>query len=629
MKLESLLEKPCFSSLDKNDIKFIRIHQAIALEKFHELSPSELMAMLVLPTGAGKTYTVLDIMKSLKDTKRKLIFAVPFISLAEQTLESAKAINFGVGIWYGNKRQGAYNKDTIMVIKTLINRVESGELDLSTIDTIFIDEFHKYNTPWEIGKPKNLDWLIKEAHKNNCRVVGMTGTPYDKDGRPLNWSVGAVHLSEPIHRDINWYIKEGYLSPIIWKVVGHVDQNLLKPSKTSSGVTSASEDDAIAKSNVNEAETIKKMKQGATLVICKDIAHTKRLQKELKDIGVKAGVIHSQMRNPLGELERFKKGEYEIILSVKMLTTGVDIPNAVSLFLCTIVKNEAEIRQILGRVGRKGDKGSGKTFGIVFDLYNTIGLLTAHPLSKPNPKPLGEYEEREPKYCENENCKCLLNRVTIETIQDEGKGTLTKIMECRECGFLSEREEALAFLECDNEECQSIFIPKSTHIVDGWTVCDCEHCGKSVKIEKLEVPSVLVAYRNRLDAVSTLSLIGGDIFQENRSEIETFFLTQDKERLAYVMGVIGDAYTVRDDAFKNKVIDRIEKVNEEFKGSRDIRDVYIKNLIRMGKRHLVDRFDIVEELNVSSTPMFPTIQDMEMFGDDKKLIKRWIKRELN
>jgi len=593
----------------------LRPYQVVALEEFHKfMQTSSEMGMIVFPTGAGKTLTTLTIMDSMP--MKRFIFAVPYIFLAEQTVEGRDDL----GLWYGAKKKNLQSKDWVMVIQTLINRVESGEILLNGFDAIFVDEFHQHNKEWKEGQPKNMDWLIRKAKEAGCKVVGLTGTPYDKDGHPLILSKGATLITSDEWRDIKRYVKEKYLCDLIYKVTGHIDQSILKPSSGENNFTAESEEEAILASGVDEVKIIQDNLIGQGLVVCKDINHTIELKKNLElNTNLRVGVIHSKVsqlhkdKNVHEELAKFKRGEYDLLLSVDMLTTGVDIPNATTLFIARVIGSQSMWRQIIGRVLRRP---KGKTVGYVIDMYNTIGILGGHPLDPPRPKEKAQREKREPKDCPN--CNNPLQRETINITIDEKRGVKIITKACVHCGDEKKEEVYLDGEECD--ECNLFFLIKETYTSKGWLCTRCD-CGAEKKLDKLMNPSLLVAYRDREDAIKTAKLFYKEKFKEEAKKedleaIKGFIMVQSRNNIASLLEYLGNfndvSYSV---SSVKKVMDRVRKVNRDFNQSSDIRDVKIKLAIKLGFSHLVDEidkaFEMAEEFETNITPSYKKLEELK------------------
>jgi len=644
------------AELDKEFIGFLREYQRVGIKNFHTFIKSDkFFAYFVLPTGAGKTWAVKAIMRSFPKVgkrSKKFIFAVPYQSLAEQTFikktiknDDGTTTNIAelpeFGLWYGNKKINTDANNLIMVIDTLIRRVKTGHINLKNIDCIFIDEFHQHNTIWKEGNPENVDWLMSQAKKNNCKIVGLTGTDYDGKGNNLKLPRKEFnnHLIPSKYRDIKTFIDDGFLTKLLYRVVGHFDNSMLKTSSTENGITRESEEEMILKSGINEAEVICTRHTKKSIVVCKDIEHTETLKKEIEEyaqkhnLNIRVDAMHSKARSPLAILKDFANGIINIILSVEMLTTGVDIPSADTLFLARVIGSQSMWRQIIGRVLRLFD---GKEFGIVIDMYDTIGYLGGHPLNRPfTEEQKGEMEKAEPKLCPS--CDLPLSRVTVDTeVQlEEMVRIVTK--ECTHCGVESKEKVALPFKEC--EVCEGHTYVEKTYTHKGYIVCDCGDCGEKMKIEKIITPQLMVVYRDRLEAYETAKVMymrkvqNSEESTNHLKNIKYFFRWTERKNILSVMEFLTDEYQNNySKASALKIINRLTQLNKEFKTDKAKRSVLVRLLIMQNKDHLIEplsiAFEMAEQLDTQLVPSFVELE--KMVANKKRsmdsLLKSWFKK---
>ncbi|MBZ4336553.1 helicase-related protein [Corallococcus sp. AS-1-12] len=106
---------------------------------------------------------------------------------------------------------------------------------------------------------------------------------------------------------------------------------------------------------------------GKTMLFACTIEHANTLATMLVGRGVPARPVHSHLDGRLNDesLARFRRGEVQVLTNVAMLTHGVDVPDARSVFLCRPTLSDILYAQMIGRASRR-DAGSGKdTFHIV------------------------------------------------------------------------------------------------------------------------------------------------------------------------------------------------------------------------------------------------------------------------
>jgi len=598
----------------------MRDYQVHAIKEFHEFmaSPSKWFSYLVYPTGTGKTRTVKGIMNSYRKGEKKFIFVTPTRALADQTWEGEE---HQMGIWYGNRKKSQNRANVIMVINTLINKVKSGEINLKWVDTIFLDEFHTYNSEWVEGQPENAHWLMMQCRAVGCKIVGMTGTPYDKNGDELILPPDDQknnHLTSPEWRDIKSYIGRmygeiGVLATPLYRVVGNVDRSKLRKANNENGINARDEEEAILKSRIDEAGIIKKFHRAKSIVVCRSIAHTEELVLSLQLIGMKVGMIHSQMKDPRKELRDFREGVTDILLSVNMLTTGIDIPSADTIFLARVIGSQSIWRQSIGRVLRWiKDK-----IGVIIDMYNTLAYLGGHFLDDPvGSEQKEEFMKAPPKLCQK--CKEPTDRVKIKSVMNFDVGINFVTFACKHCGDESEEKKAIPTAECP--DCKDFPYITNVYRHKNYMVCDCD-CGAKVKLEKIVDSKFTVAYRDRTEAISLLSQLYAEKIkaynypkdEEFIKEVSRLFLHTKKDNIVEALGVVDIHYGASWKTL-SKMKMRAKELNKELDRDKSRFATTLKSLIFLKKEHLIDAVfmakELGDEIGIDDIPTYPELEKM-------------------
>ena len=95
-------------------------------------------------------------------------------------------------------------------------------------------------------------------------------------------------------------------------------------------------------------------KYGCTLVFAINKEHAEKLGMEFARRGITCGVIHGSRSHCENKeaYRRFKKGEVDVLINVRMMTTGIDIPKIKTIFLCRPTTSEILYMQMVGRGAR-------------------------------------------------------------------------------------------------------------------------------------------------------------------------------------------------------------------------------------------------------------------------------------
>lgn len=109
-------------------------------------------------------------------------------------------------------------------------------------------------------------------------------------------------------------------------------------------------------------------KYGKTLIFACSIDHADELARLLTDrYGVPARAVHSRMSREenLVALRQFQAGEVRVLVNVAMLTHGIDLPDANSIFLARPTLSGILFAQMVGRGARRHEPSGKTTFNIV------------------------------------------------------------------------------------------------------------------------------------------------------------------------------------------------------------------------------------------------------------------------
>lgn len=286
----------------------LRNYQKDIVEK--AISSTE-STLIQIPTGGGKTLMAKEIASVLiSQYHKQVLFVAPKIILMEQTAKVFASLN--PQIMHGLENWNQKHPLLVSTIQTASRR------DLEP-DVIIIDEIHYGFEGVMIEK------LMKD--KPNARIIGLSATPYDKNGKLLS---GFKLILDKY--DLKYMIQNSYLVPLEAYQLVHIrnldkvkviggDYNLKELSKVVSNNQTILE---IVDSSLDYIAQYKK-----AIVFAVDINHAELLAKAYQHADINAVALHSKMTQEAinSEIERFTNGEIKVLVSVLMLTTGFDVPD--------------------------------------------------------------------------------------------------------------------------------------------------------------------------------------------------------------------------------------------------------------------------------------------------------------
>lgn len=312
-----------------------------------------------LPTGTGKTRMALEAVKDLH-----FLYVVHRDFLTSQVVREATC---PISIRSGKTRNGTTKLPVVATIQwlsaggNLENLLKETEFDALVIDeahhstaTSYLDVINKFD-----GKP----------------VLGITATLQRTDCVPLS----SVFNSLAYFKPINYFVKNGYLSPIK-AYIFECDLELRGVPTSRDG-----EDFVLGKKLLRaidvsnwKAVALKAWREHAnglkTIAFCLSVEHSKELCQFLNDAGIPSA--HIDANTPTKErnyiIDNFKSGKFLILCNMAVFTEGFDVPSVEAVIMARLTKSQLNYIQSIGRVLRVFP---GKEFAIVLDMTDTQHTL--------------------------------------------------------------------------------------------------------------------------------------------------------------------------------------------------------------------------------------------------------------
>ena len=312
-------------------------------------------ALLVAPTGSGKTVIASELIRRWIVQYRRVLFLAHRREIIDQT--SAKLTANGVrhGIIMSQVSPRPMEAVQVASIDTLLVRgVRSSAMDLPPADLLVFDEAHR-------ARGRTREQLI--TLYPNAMLLGMTATPCRGDGRGLG-NLFDVMIEAPQVADL---IVGGYL--VKSRVYAPVNPDL-------KGVRVEKGDYVISQlaGRMNTEGLVGDIvehwfKHGEgrpTVAFAVDVAHSVAIRDQFLGAGVRAE--HLDGETPLPEradiLARLASGETRVVSNCMVLTEGWDCPPVGCTILARPTKQMGLFRQMVGRVLRPAD---GKPDAVILD----------------------------------------------------------------------------------------------------------------------------------------------------------------------------------------------------------------------------------------------------------------------
>lgn len=302
-------------------------------------------ATIVLPTGTGKTETML--VTTLADNASRTLVIVPTIDLKIQTANkfSVWGILREIGVITG----ATLNPTVLVVNKTItdINDITTADIVITTpaliarahkevkellkkeFSHVFFDEAHHI----EASEWKQIKGLFKGS-----KIVQFTATPYRNDKKPVEGKIIYNYSLSQALKD-NCFSKLSLIS---------IDQRHPKLK-----------DKAIAEAAM--AQLTQDREKGwlrhKMMVRTETRIHAEYLFSEYKGWfpDERIVIVHSQTKDKKGIIEKIKNNEYDIVICVDMLKEGFDFPDFKIAAVHKLHKSLGVLLQFIGRFARTQD----------------------------------------------------------------------------------------------------------------------------------------------------------------------------------------------------------------------------------------------------------------------------------
>ena len=373
------------------------------------------------PTGSGKTIIAAEIVNMARNKGKRVIFAVPFLSLINQTIDRFMQNGiFDVGVMQGQHELTDPSKPVqVCSIQTLARR------DIPKADLVIIDECHsryRFLDSWMIDP----DWA-------DVPFIGLTATPWAKGmGAEGRWDdlIVCTTTSE--------LIEQGTLSDFKVYAPSHPDLTGVQIQAGDYKIDqlgAAMDKSALVADIVNT--WLARGEDRPTVAFCVNRLHAKHVQQEFVKAGVSAAYMDAftdiEERDTI--VRQFGQGDVRIICNVGVLTTGFDA-DVRCIILARPTKSEILYTQMIGRGLRTAE---GKLNCLILDHSDTtlkLGFVTDIHHDELDDGKSAKKAAVKPEVLPKECPQCSFLRPP-------------KTSQCPACGFKPEPKNKI---ECDDGE---------------------------------------------------------------------------------------------------------------------------------------------------------------------------------
>ncbi len=309
-------------------------------------SDSNENALVILPTGSGKSVVIAKILEPLEG---KTIVLQPSKEILEQNYE--KFSNYGkASIYSASAGEKRIDKVTFCTIGSVINKKHL----FKGLKNILIDECHLVNS--DAGMYSDF---IKSFP--NAKVLGLTATPYRLETTSTGPQLTFLTRSTPrIFDKVLYYVQNdvlfnaGYLAELEYYNFDVIDRSKLQVNSSGTDFTQTSlrryyKSIDMPSRIVKNALTILSKRKNL-LIFCSLIEEAVDVQKRIPGSAILTGETKKEERERI--LSKFKNGSIKCLINVGVLTTGFDYPALEAVLMARSTMSLSLYYQIVGRVMR-------------------------------------------------------------------------------------------------------------------------------------------------------------------------------------------------------------------------------------------------------------------------------------
>jgi DNA repair protein RadD len=303
-------------------------------------------AVIVLPTGAGKSIVIANLVAPLEG---KTIILQPSKEILEQNYE--KYSKYGkASIYSASAGEKIIGRVTFCTIGSIINKKHL----FAGLKNILIDECHLVNS--EGGMYQEFI-----NHFPQANVLGLTATPYRLSQTSEGPQLTFLTRSAPrIFNRILYYVQNntlfdaGFLAKLEYYSFDVIDRSKLELNSSGTDFTTASLS-RYYKSIDMPSRIVKYAfhilsKKPNLLIFCALINEAKEVVKRIPGAVLLTSDTKKDERERI--LSRFKKGIIKCVVNVGVLTTGFDYPELEAVMMARSTMSLSLFYQIVGRAMR-------------------------------------------------------------------------------------------------------------------------------------------------------------------------------------------------------------------------------------------------------------------------------------
>ena len=314
-------------------------------------------AVIVLPTGAGKSLVIAELARI---AKQKILVLAHVKELVEQNAQKYKSFNLEASIFSaGLKEKSLSHQVTFASVQSLSRNLDKLNEHYSLL---IIDECHRVNGDKKSQYGKVINAL--KEHNPKLKVLGLTATPFRLG---MGWIYhhhyhGFVRGNSEspfksciFELPLRYMIKNNYLTPPneIDAAISHYDFSAL--SANAFGQYSSEDMNALLKSSTRATKAILEQvleyseSREGVMVFAATVMHAREILSYLPEAqsALITGDTPNNERDKI--INQFKAKQLKYLVNISVLTTGFDAPHVDFIAILRPTESVSLYQQIVGR----------------------------------------------------------------------------------------------------------------------------------------------------------------------------------------------------------------------------------------------------------------------------------------
>lgn len=320
----------------------LRSYQQESIQAVNKEFETSKTALLVLPTGAGKTVCFISYIEQelKKNPSTKFLILVNKLRLLKQALKNIKSMLPEVSVKIYCASMGFKDLSGTVTIATIqsIFKVKG------SFDIIIADEVHNIN---------QLEGQYKEFLDNNdCKLLAVTATPFRQDG--YIYGKGKLFKRICYQKSLVWAIENKFLVPPRIKYTDQqYDTSSLRVTAGEFNLGDIEKLTSDAMKLTKQIDDALPKLQGRSKIVwaCSSIRHAEDVKRELESRGELVSICHSKQSEDEFEdnFYSFDNRTARHLTFVSIISEGIDIPKIDAVILMRPTRSPVLMIQTIGR----------------------------------------------------------------------------------------------------------------------------------------------------------------------------------------------------------------------------------------------------------------------------------------